>query len=91
MRYETTYSELKRLGFKYQIRTDRCNIEVSDNEEFLIDIDEVGKRITISVLTAPGTWEPIDEYKDARYNMVAPVIKRELRYNKKSYDMELRV
>ena len=85
MRYETTYSELKRLGFKYQIRTERCNIEVSDKEEFLVDIDEVGKRIVISVLTAPGTFEPIDKYEGARFYMIMPVIKRELRYNKKSY------
>jgi len=85
MRYETTYSELKRLGFKYQIRTERCNIEVSDREEFLVDVDEPAKRITISVLTAPGTFEPIDNYEGARFNMVAQVIKRELQYNKKSY------
>ena len=85
MRYETTYGYLKRLGFKYQIRTDRCNIEVSDKEEFLVDVDEAAKRITISVLTVPGTFEPIDSYINEKYNAVYSIIQKELHYNKKSY------
>ena len=85
MRYETTYGYLKRLGFQYKTWTEEGTVEVPDNEEFLVDVDEPAKRITISVLTAPGTFEPIDNYEGARFNMVAQVIKRELQYNKKSY------